>query len=402
MALEESLLKLGITLNFYIGDASIILQQYISKNGNSTKVFCNKSFNPIQLKIDKEVIDKLPNPHALCYVGQDMLVNPTQIKNSSGKNYKIYSPYAAKLRGIIKNKRFKLKKLKIKQYFSTSKSITKLSDLNLINEKEWSKKFYNNWFPGELEAIKAFDNFVSNNINHYAKNRDNFYEQDTSKISAYINFGELSIDYIYSKVIENNKKYPYTCELSSHQFLNQIIWREFAKYSLFYNQKSYLESIYGYCDSDILWSGDDILFELWKQAKTGVNIVDASMQQLWDEGWMPNRARMVSASFLTKNLGIHWAKGFKWFWDTLIDADLASNAMGWQWVAGTAPYSAQFNRIFNPYLQEKKFDPDHKYVQKYLNQNRAIKPIVSVPNSSKEAKIRYQKIKLLQNSLKEK
>ena len=117
------------------------------------------------------------------------------------------------------------------------------------------------------------------------------------------------------------------------------------------------------------------------------------MQQLREEGWMHNRSRMIVASFLTKNLGIHWLKGATWFWDSLVDADLALNSMGWQWVAGTAPYSAQFSRIFNPTIQTQKYDKKGDYINKYLpKQNILTTPIVSISDSAHAAKQRYKKI----------
>ncbi len=400
--LEAQLYKLGITLNFFVGDASTILSKYVNKNNSATKIFCNKSINPIQLKIDQNVIESLPNINNFKYIGIDAVFDPNSIQTKAKGFYKVFTPFANKFNDLLEKKDFKIGKLNTTKKFIRTKKQTHLSDLKLILDKSWSKKFDNFWQPGELNSINMLKNFVAKNVDQYSNNRDSLSEQHTSKLSASINFGEVSIDYLFYEILESIDTDLYECDIIRYEFLRQLIWREFSKYMLFHNQESYLKSIRSYCDSAILWNQDDILLELWKQSKTGIDIVDSSMTQLWNEGWIPNRARMISASFLTKNLGIHWIEGAKWFWDTLIDADLASNTMGWQWIAGTAPYSAQFSRIFNPYLQEKKFDPENKYVQKYLNQTLNIKPIVSVSKSAKEAKIRYQKIKLLQNSLKDK
>ncbi len=398
MHLEGRLLKLGITLNVFIGNAADIFSKYIEKNGKKTTIFCNKSFNPIQLEIDQDVTATLKQTNNLRYIGMDTVFDPNVIKTKANGFYKIFTPFSNTFSSLIFKKKFNFRSLNKTKKFTPVEKFTEISDLKLITNKSWSKKFTNFWEPGELNSINLMNEFLYKNIDQYSNNRDNILEQYTSKLSVSINFGEISIEYLFSEIIKSFNDATYECDTSRHDFYRQLIWREFAKYSMFYNQDSHLKSIYDYCDSEILWSGDDILFELWKRSKTGINIVDASMKQLWNEGWMPNRARMVSASFLTKNLGIHWNKGFKWFWNTLVDADLASNAMGWQWVSGTAPYSAQFSRIFNPHLQEKKFDPQNIYINKYLNRTNTIKPIVSVSSSSKEAKIRYRRIKLLQEN----
>ncbi len=395
--LESNLQKLGITINFYIGDAATIFAER-TKNNNALQIFCNQSFNPLQIEIDKAVFKTLTAPSALNYVGSDMLVNPNNIKNASGGHYKRFTPFWNKLQQHIslQTQDKCLFDIALKTIFKPIKKTTQLSDLNLLSKNKWYDKFENHWRAGEKNALKRFNEFMENDIVHYDTRRDNLEQDQTSKLSAYINFGELSVTYLHKTLNQYLHTCDQSCELSVYKFIEQLAWREFAKYSLYYNSDSYLKSIYSYCDSDVLWNGDDILFELWKKSKTGIDIIDSAMNQLWEEGTMHNRARMFSASFLTKNLGIHWVKGAQWFWHTLIDADLAANTMGWQWVAGTAPYSSQFSRVFNPELQAKKFDKNEKYTHKYLPKYSNIKPIVSIKESSSQAKHRYRQLQLLQ------
>ena len=392
LSLEARLFKLGITLNFFIGDASDVFSNLLKNKKDSRKIFCNQSCNPIQLEIDKKVGLLLPKKN-FKYIGKDTVFNPNTIKTNSNGFYKVFTPFSKKFKQKLSDKKFLFENLPNFKHLHPTKKTTHLSDLQLIKKKGWTKKFENFWSPGEINAHNLLNNFISEKFDSYPEKRDNLSEENSSKLSASINFGEVSIDYIFFKIVEIFEKSKLNCDITQHDFFNQLVWREFAKYSLFHNQDSYFKSIYDYCDSDILWNGDDILLELWQNSKTGINVIDASMEQLWQEGWMPNRARMITASFLTKNLGIHWVKGAKWFWDTLIDADLALNTMGWQWIAGTAPYSAQFSRIFNPCRQAEKHDLNGNYIGKYIKYKDNIKPIVSVSDSTIQAKKRYKKLR---------
>ena len=391
--LESSLYKLGIILNFYLGDADKILKNKIHDLGDRACVFSTQSFNPIQIKIDNKVNQSLPNDQQLQYIGQDMIISPLEVKNSSGGFYKIYTPFANKFKKQLKNYPYQpIQKIQKTQLKPTKKT-TKVGDLKLLDKYNWYQKFENYWSPGERNAKIIFEKFIHHKIMHYTDKRNNLDEPYTSKLSASINFGEISIAQMYFQINQHFCNTNNSCEVSVYEFLDQLIWREFAKYSLYYQAESYLKSINRYCDSSTLWNGKDMLFELWKKSKTGIDIIDSAMAQLWEEGWMHNRARMFAASFLTKNLGIHWTKGANWFWNTLVDADLAANTMGWQWVSGTAPYSAQFTRVFNPLIQAKKFDKKGLYIKKYLTARTQIAPIVSIKDSAQAAKLRYEKIK---------
>lgn len=134
------------------------------------------------------------------------------------------------------------------------------------------------------------------------------------------------------------------------------------------------------------------MLHAWEHGRTGVPLVDAGMRELWETGWMQNRVRMVAASFLTKNLGIHWRDGARWFWDTLVDADLASNTLAWQWVAGCGTDAAPYYRIFNPELQARKFDPDQLYIQRWLGKDAVRPAIVDLKASRNQALSRYQSV----------
>ena len=141
-----------------------------------------------------------------------------------------------------------------------------------------------------------------------------------------------------------------------------------------------------------IWFHDPDRIELWQRGKTGFSLVDAGMAELWETGWMHNRVRMVVASMLTKNLGQHWIHGARWFWDTLVDADLANNTMGWQWVAGCGCDAAPYYRVFNPETQAKRFDPEGKYISRWLDPDSLSTPIVDLASSREAALARYDQV----------
>jgi deoxyribodipyrimidine photo-lyase len=394
IALEKDLLEIGITLNFYREDTAEFFKKKIDQD-KIQRIFCTESNNPIQLKIDQEVNKRLPKNCQLSYIGRDTIISPEQIKTNDGGYYKVYTPFWNKFEQFVGQEILESQQCNIplKKYFNSGEKNTNVLDLKLLPEKDWYKKFDKYWQPGERNSLDNVDKFIQSNLFKYKDHRDFMSDDATAKISAAINFGEISTAALYQRLTQELYSAHESCELSIHTFIKQMAWREFAKYTLFHNSDTYFKSAYSYCDSDVLWNGDDILFELWKTSKTGIPIIDSAMQQLREEGWMHNRSRMIVASFLTKNLGIHWLKGATWFWDSLVDADLALNSMGWQWVAGTAPYSAQFSRIFNPTIQTQKYDKKGDYINKYLpKKNILTTPIVSISDSAHAAKLRYKKI----------
>ena len=178
-------------------------------------------------------------------------------------------------------------------------------------------------------------------------------------LSPHIHFGEISVNQIWHEI----KKHP--LDKDSDHFLSEIGWREFSYYLLHHFKKLDEENFQKKFDN-FPWRYDEKLFSLWKKGNTGFPIIDAGMRQLWETGYIHNRVRMIVASFLVKNLQIHWHHGRDWFWECLVDADLASNSASWQWVAGSGADAAPYFRIFNPVLQSKKFDLNGEYIRKYI------------------------------------
>jgi len=249
----------------------------------------------------------------------------------------------------------------IKKILNNNNIFFKEFDANLLNpvQKNWHKKFEKYWVPSEENAEKILNNFIKNSIEKYAVNRDIPSVNGTSKLSPYLKFGQISVHHIMRKLLEiKNKKIGY------RKYINEIGWREFS-HSLLYNfpemEKCNLRKEF----NNFKWNKDEKLFSKWKKGLTGYPIVDAGMRELYETGWMHNRVRMITASFLVKHLRIHWLEGEKYFRNTLLDFNTANNVSGWQWVAGTGADAAPYFRIFNPILQGEKFDKKGEYVKKW-------------------------------------
>ncbi len=239
--------------------------------------------------------------------------------------------------------------------------------LGLLPERDWTAGFSARWQPGERPARQRLDVFVNNAVHAYAEGRDRPDSHGTSRLSPHLHFGELSPGQVVRALDEAG-------ELPDGQgrwsFLREIAWREFSAHLLFHYPHlpdQPLKTAF----ARFPWRAaadyrDDL--RAWQQGRTGIPMVDAGMRELWQTGWMHNRVRMIVASFLTKNLLIPWVEGARWFWDTLVDADLANNTAGWQWTAGCGADAAPYFRVFNPVLQGQKFDPDGAYVRRWCPQ----------------------------------
>ena len=207
--------------------------------------------------------------------------------------------------------------------------------------------------PGEAGAKARLARFAAQAVEAYPIARDRVDQDGSSSLSPYLRFGEVSPVQVWHAVGADNTK-----------FLQELLWREFCHYLLWHNP-ALPDTPWNPAYPDMPWRDDPEGLRAWQKGETGVPIVDAAMRQLWETGWMHNRARMITASFLVKHLLIDWREGERWFWDTLVDADLANNAVNWQWIAGSGPDAAPFFRVFNPVLQGQKVDPDGAYVRRY-------------------------------------
>ncbi|HMO05148.1 MAG TPA: deoxyribodipyrimidine photo-lyase [Kiritimatiellia bacterium] len=231
-----------------------------------------------------------------------------------------------------------------------------VDELGLLPALDWADGFHQYWKPGEPGARAALDDFEAAAVTRYKSDRDRPDMTGTSRLSPHLHFGELSPRQVWYACMNAPMAEPY---------LRQLIWREFAHHLLYHFPRTPDEPLRD-AFRRFPWKNDAKARRAWARGQTGYPIVDAGMRELWKTGWMHNRVRMIVASFLVKDLLIPWQEGARWFWDTLVDADLANNTLGWQWAAGCGADAAPYFRIFNPVLQAAKFDPEGTYVKTWI------------------------------------
>ncbi|MBB64997.1 MAG: deoxyribodipyrimidine photolyase [Waddliaceae bacterium] len=345
--------ELGTRLVIRSGPAMQVLEE-LANEVPIQSVFWNHHYEPAVKKRDQQIAKKLGanGVHVECFEG-NYLLTPQELLNKSGKPYSVFTPFS-KAFLEFHSWRKPLPAPKINQKHSVKSDA--IETLNLLPKLDWADPFSEIWQAGRKGALKVLREF-SEVIEHYNEDRDIPSILGTSCLSPYLHFGEISPHEIWKTFAARQDK--------CLPFLRQLIWREFSNYFLFHSPTS----------TDLSWKKNFEKFpweknpeglKAWKKGMTGYPIVDAGMRQLWKTGWMHNRVRMIVGSFLVKDLFIHWTEGARWFWDTLLDADLANNTMGWQWVAGTGADAAPYFRIFNPVLQGKKFDPEGDYIRRWV------------------------------------
>ena len=353
---HEKLQELNITLDIISGNAEKIIKNLV-KNKKIDKFFWNKSCHLDENRTEQSVKKILEENNIIFIEFNSNLLNPVEkVKKDDGTPFKVFTHYWKKAEKIYLENNQKIDE-RISSY-SKKKKINK--DIEAIYpKKNWNKKFGKYWDPSEEKAIEILNNFIKNNIEYYATNRDIPSLSGTSKLSPYLKFGQISVHQIMDKCLMIKSK-----KIGFRKFINEIGWREFS-HSLLHNfpemEKNNLRKEF----DKFNWIKNDEFLEKWKKGLTGYPIVDAGMRELYETGWMHNRVRMITASFLVKHLRIHWNEGEKYFRNSLLDFNIANNVSGWQWVAGTGADAAPYFRIFNPILQGEKFDPNGEYVTKW-------------------------------------
>jgi deoxyribodipyrimidine photo-lyase len=231
---------------------------------------------------------------------------------------------------------------------------------------DWPNMLSPHWDVSEEGARKALAQFLENGLAGYKVGRDFPDKRHVSRLSPYLHFGQISPNQVWHQAREYGAgagQEALAADLD--HFLSELAWREFSYSQLYYNPDLRTKPLQGFF-AGFDWRQDEAAFSAWRQGKTGIPIVDAGMRELWQTGYMHNRVRMIAASFLVKNLRLHWHHGEQWFWDCLVDADHANNGASWQWVAGCGADAAPYFRIFNPLTQAEKFDPDGAYIRRFV------------------------------------
>ena len=369
--LHQSLTKLNESLDgkllVYQGNPHEILNKLIEEQEVSY-VTWNRCYEPWRIDRDKKIKRKFEDKNvAVESFSASLLWEPWTISKDDGTPYRVFTPFYKK--GCLNSEEPRLPagKVDLSNLYSEDLSSGSITDLNLLPTIKWYKSFEEEWNPGEIGAEQNLNSFLDSGLLNYKEGRNFPSQEFVSRLSPHLHFGEISPNEVWYRA--KTKEGISGIEKSLAHFHSELGWREFSYYLLYHfpdlPNKNFQEKF------DIFpWQENEEFLALWQKGNTGYPIVDAGMRELWQTGYMHNRLRMIVGSFLVKNLLIDWRFGERWFWDCLVDADLASNSASWQWVAGSGADAAPYFRIFNPITQGLKFDPEGEYTKKYVPELR--------------------------------
>lgn len=383
-ALQLSLSRHGVPLVLRRGAAEQVLPEVVRQTGAS-RVVWNRRYGP-ERYIDARVKSKLRagGVDAQSFQG-GLLFEPWAIATAQGSAYRVYSAFwrtCLQMPGPVRP-------LASPEVLSPAEIVARGDEVDAwgLVDQRWSDGFDRQWRPGEMSALSQLDMFLETRATSYPAARDMPDRSVTSGLSPYLRWGELSPRTVWWRAVDSG--------VDVGAFLSELGWREFAWHTLYHHgalEAQALDRRYEHFP----WRSEPEAreqFTAWSKGQTGIPLVDAGMRELWRSGVMHNRVRMVAASFLTKNLLIDWREGESWFWDTLVDADRASNPFNWQWVAGCGFDAAPYFRVFNPNLQQQKFDPDGRYVDRWAPDSLLIPPLVDLAQTRLRALSAYETIR---------
>ncbi|MDM7860864.1 deoxyribodipyrimidine photo-lyase [Alteromonas sp. ASW11-36] len=322
----------------------------------------NRRYEPGELSRDKDIKQKLKEAdYKVKSFNGSLLWEPMQILKNDGTPYKVYTPYYRN--GCLghASPRYPLQSPDDIKFSNHDVELGDVEDLALLPTLDWADDFDALWEPGEVGAAEKLSKFIENAAQQYRDQRNIPAVEGTSKLSPHLHFGEISPNQIWYSILD---AFGGSDNDNIDTYLSELGWREFSYYLLYHWPKITTDNFNKKFDQ-FPWLNDSNALVAWQRGQTGIPIVDAGMRELWQTGYMHNRVRMVVGSFLVKNLLLDWRAGAKWFWDCLLDADLAANTASWQWVAGSGADAAPYFRIFNPILQGEKFDKQGEYVKTY-------------------------------------
>ena len=373
-ALSKDLADRGSRLILARGRALPVLRALIAAT-RATAVYWNRRYEPAAVQCSHEVSEGLArNGVYTSELNGSLLSDPTQFLNKGGRPYQVYSAF----------KRGLLHELDPGPIAPAPRTLRKpprwpgsvaVSALGLLPRIKWYTPMAALWQPGEDGAHRRLKRFLSKAADHYSRARDFPSVEGTSRLSPHLHFGEISPRQIWHSLGRSGRHAT---------FLSELLWREFAYHLLYHFPATPIRPLRVEFEK-FPWHRQERLLSAWQRGTTGVPLVDAGMRELWATGWMHNRVRMVVASFLVKNLLIPWQEGARWFWDTLVDADLANNTLNWQWTAGCGADAAPYFRIFNPDTQAKRFDPERRYIEQWIPRESYPAPIVDLKKTREAA-----------------
>lgn len=399
-SLDNDLRALGSSLVIRSGLAHEVLGQLAEQTGAAALYFA-KRYEPLSRRQEADVLGSLETRLDVQAFDDSLLQPPEQLMTGSGTPYRVFTPFwkSASAAGDPPAPRPVPESAKFASHACDS---LQLQQLNLLPTKpDWAQGLRDTWMAGEASGLDRIDELESV-VSDYDQHRDRPDLDATSRLSPHLHFGEVSVRQVWHAVHRFSLQLRNSGGASA--LLRQLYWRDFSSYMLFHFPSLPDKPLRAEFEQ-FPWSENKSQLRAWQRGMTGFPIVDAGMRQLRQTGWMHNRVRMIVASFLVKDLLIPWQTGAAWFLDNLVDADLANNSAGWQWVAGCGTDSAPYFRIFNPTLQGKKFDPHGRYVRQWIpelaeaTQPDYPAPIVDHGVARKNALDAYQSIKGLKNSI---
>ena len=356
--------SLGNALNVYRGDAATIIAD-LCQRFTVDAVYWNRCYEPNHIAQSQHIKTQLSSQGIKANsINGSLLNEPWSVLKKDASPYKVFTPYhreASKIDPPITL----LPVPQLPTPLINDSHASSLEGLTLLPTINWDSGLHKCWEPGEAGASSLLNNFLCDGINDYKDGRDRPALKAISRLSPHLHFGDISPHQIINALL------TIPDDENSEHFKREIRWREFSYYLLFHfpglpNQN--LKANFNYFP----WENNPAWLKCWQQGLTGYPLVDAGMRELWQTGYMHNRVRMVVASFLIKNLLVDWRLGASWFWDCLVDADLASNSASWQWVAGCGTDASPYFRVFNPIIQGEKFDPQGEYTKLYLPELKAL------------------------------
>lgn len=384
-------------------------------------VYWNRRYGDAERQVDTEVKKRAGQAgvHAESFQAS-LLYEPWTVRTGQGEHYKVFTPFwrAAKDRDV---RAPYLAPASQRRHPGDLPNTEDLDDWGLLPRRpDWAEGLRETWTPGVSAGAELLEAFVDEAIADYPQDRDRPAVRGTSRLSPYLRWGHLSPFQVWQAA--TSRRTAGTQE-AVRTFTDELGWREFCWHQLYHHPDLAQRNLRPEFDAfpwqwpDESPGTDDATgpgrardssaadgdlpspaqrVRAWQKGRTGVPLVDAGQRELWETGWMHNRVRMVTASFLVKNLNIHWQVGEQWFWDTLVDADAANNPANWQWVAGSGADAAPFFRIFNPLTQQDRFDPEATYLSRWVPEYGSADypdPIVDVKESRRAALAAFQELR---------
>lgn len=374
------------------GDPLEIIPRLMREQG-ARHICWNRCYEPWQIQRDKKLELELQNEGlTVSSHNGSQLWEPWENLKGDGTAYRVFTPY---YRNAIAHlppiSHVKPAPQQI-DLAICEQGPEKLDKLALLPDIEWYTTLGEHWQPGEAGAQERLQKFLSSGLHNYKKGRDFPNLQAVSRLSPHLHFGEISPRQLWHAA--GQQRFDDGHEDQSEHFQRELAWREFSVALLYHFPELTQSNMNAQFDA-FPWRRDEQLLRSWQKGETGFPLVDAGMRELWQTGYMHNRVRMVVGSFLVKNLRHHWLDGARWFWDCLLDADLANNTCSWQWVAGCGADAAPYFRIFNPITQSQKFDPTAEYIRRYVPElKRLPDKLIHDPASAPQQELEAAGIKL--------